>query len=253
MSIEHRWHELPSHKGQVRVSLRSWPAELHERALEPGRVVVISTPLDLGLAEVRALTSLLSEDERERAGRFRFEQHRHRFIVARARLRQLLGQCQGIAPEQVAFTYGPHGKPALAERNAAGIEFNVAHSGDLALYALTVGSPVGVDVELVRELPKAQAIAESYFSAHERARMLELPQADRNLSFFLAWTRKEAMLKACGKGLSVPLRDFSVSVVPGEPAVVLEAAEELGTGTWSLVHLEPASGYMAALAILSKS
>ena len=240
--------------GQVRVRQRSWPAALHELALEPGLVDVISVALDLDLAEVRELTSLLSEDERERASRFRFDRHRHRFIVARARLRQLLGQCLGLAPEQVAFTYGPQGKPALAEQpNADMLEFNVAHSGDLALYALTLGSPVGVDVEHVRELTEAQSIAARYFSPHEREQMLELPQKDRHLSFFLAWTRKEAILKACGKGLSVPLREFSVSVVPGEPAVVLEASSQLGAGTWSLVHLEPASGYTAALAVLSNS
>ncbi len=246
MSFENRQHDNGS---QVCVRQRSWPAALHELALEPGRVEVISAVLDLDLAEVRELTSLLSEDERERARRFRFDQHRHRFIVARARLRQLLGTCLGIAPEQVAFTYGPHGKPALVEQlNPEAVEFNVAHSGELALFALTLASPVGVDVEQVREFPEAEAIAARYFSAHEQAQMLELPQEDRSLSFFLAWTRKEAILKACGKGLSVPLREFSVSVVPGEPAVVLEASNQLGAGTWALVHLEPAGGYAAALA-----
>ncbi|MNT50682.1 4'-phosphopantetheinyl transferase psf-1 [compost metagenome] len=135
--------------------------------------------------------------------------------------------------------------------NAAAISFNVAHSGDLALFALTVGSPVGVDVEHVREIPEAQAIVEHHFSVHERAQMLALPPQERPLSFFLAWTRKEAILKACGKGLSVPLSEFSVSVVPGEPAVVLEAADTLGAGTCCLFNLEPGNDYAAALAILT--
>lgn len=239
---------------QVRVRQLIWPVELSEGALAPGLVLVVSTRLDLGIEEVSDLTSLLSEDELDRAGCFRFDRHRHRFIVARARLRQLLGQCLGIAPEQVAFTYGPNGKPALVKQsNAERIEFNVAHSEDLALYALTLGSPVGVDVEQVREIQEAEAIAEHYFSAQERARMLELQPKERNLSFFLAWTRKEAILKACGKGLSVPLSAVSVSVVPGEPAVVHDAADLMDAGTFSLVHLEPGSGYAAALAVLSKN
>ncbi|HEY9857486.1 MAG TPA: 4'-phosphopantetheinyl transferase superfamily protein [Stenomitos sp.] len=214
---------------------------------------MIAAPLDLGSGELSALAPHLSEDERERARRFHFDAHRHRFIVARARLRQLLGQYLGIDPRQVDFVYGPHGKPALADHlNAAAIEFNVAHSGDLALYAFTLGSPVGVDIEQVREIPEALAIAEHYFSDDELAQMLEVPPSERLLSFFLAWTRKEAMLKAGGKGLSVPLREISVSVDPSAPALVHAATDAAGAGSWSLYHLDPARGYAAALAILSQ-
>jgi 4'-phosphopantetheinyl transferase len=182
------------------------------------------------------LAGLLSADERERAGRFAFEHDRRRYVVARARLRQLLGERVGAAPESLRFVYQAHGKPALARRpGQRDLRFNVSHCGEVAAYAFADGREVGVDIEEVRELPDADQLALRCFSPGERAAYLCLPPRERPRGFFDCWTRKEAFVKALGAGLSQPLEAFDVSRSPGG---------------CSLSSFEPAPGLIGAVAVL---
>jgi 4'-phosphopantetheinyl transferase len=159
-------------------------------------------------------------------------------------LRRLLGGFLGLEPERVELRYGPHGKPCVE-----GLRFNLAHSHELALYAFSRGRELGVDLERIRPLRDAAAIAERYFSAEENAVLRSLPEIQRHEAFFRCWTRKEAYLKALGDGLARPLDSFDVTLAPGEPARLLRvqgAPDE--AARWSLLHLDPAPGFVGALA-----
>jgi 4'-phosphopantetheinyl transferase len=212
-------------------------------------VDVVVSHLDVGPGAVRALTALLSEDERQRASRFAFDRDRRRFIVARSRLRQLLGMQLAVRPESVALVYGERGKPALARSFAsADLRFNVSHAADVAVYAFTLGRAIGIDVEALRMIPDADEIAARWFSPRENEAYLSLDPRDRPLGFFNCWTRKEAFIKALGDGLSYPLDRFDVSLAPGEPARILrvDGTTEDHCG-WTLHCFSPGPGLIGAI------
>lgn len=194
-----------------------------------------------------ALRALLSADEEDRARGFYFERDRRRFIVGRAMLRRVLACYVGIAPEELEFDYGETGKPELA-LGATAPRFNVAHSEDIAVFAITSGSEVGVDVERLRELPDDESIAEAYFSAAEQARLRSVSPALRRVEFFRAWTRQEAILKATGTGLGAlddgDVDGFTEARSDGEnPAFHGSRVPQL-----RVYPFVPADGYVAAVA-----
>ena len=146
--------------------------------------------------------SLLSPDERERADRFRFEEHRIRYILAHGVLRSLIPDYTRRPPH---FVYGPWGKPSLA---GDVLEFNLSHCGEYAAYAFSTSCPVGIDIETIRPAPEAMKIAREFFSTEEYT---ELAHAARDDAFLVLWTRKEACLKATGAGLGDALDMVRVS------------------------------------------
>jgi 4'-phosphopantetheinyl transferase len=195
------------------------------------------------------LAGYLSSDERARADRFVFPRDRNHFVAGRAFLRLLLGQYLGTEPRALRFSYGPNGKPALAD-DRSDLRFNLAHSGALAVCALTRGSEVGVDVERLRPIRDAEGVAQSAFSPREVARLESLPEPARLRAFYEAWTRKEAFLKALGHGLARPLDSFDVTLGPGEPPRLLRTlGDPTEADRFSLHALEPEIGYVGAIAI----
>jgi len=212
---------------------------------------VVVARLDVEVEVVHALAVLLSDAERERAGRFAFDRDRNRFIVARARLRQILASRLGVQPELVDLVYGVHGKPALAQGLATSdLRFNLSHSNDIAVYAFSVGREVGIDVEAIRAMDDADAIAARYFSQFENKVYLALDPEDKVVGFFNCWTRKEAFIKAVGDGLYYPLDRFDVSLVPGQPADILRVEDRSGNECgWHLEAFSPSPGYVAAIVI----
>jgi len=208
--------------------------------------------LDQPATRLEQLWHTLTRDERLRADRFHFERDRRRFIAGRGLLRTILGRYLRCEPARIPLGYGPHGKPALSAMPAGGLtlQFNLSHSQNLVLYALTCGRRIGVDVEHIRPIPEAEHIARTLFSAREYAMLQSLPPDKRILGFFNCWTRKEAYIKAWGDGLAHPLDQFDVSLIPGEPARLLSTREDTRIAAhWSLRALTPASGYVAALAV----
>jgi 4'-phosphopantetheinyl transferase len=142
------------------------------------------------------------------------------------------------------FTYGEQGKPRLRLRESdPGLRFNVSHSHGVAVYALTCGREVGIDVEAVRSNVSAEDIAARFFSPIELAEFRALPVRHRDEGFFLCWTRKEAYIKALGGGLSIPLDSFSVSLTPGQPEALVSAESE----RWTLRSFQPSRGYAGAV------
>lgn len=222
---------------------------LTRRPLAPDEVHVWQIWLEQPVNVRQSLAVGLSAKEIERAGRFYFERHRSHFIVAHGFMRMILGRYLEVAPAQVQFTFGAHGKPALAD-HGRDLRFNLSHTGELALLAVSHGREVGVDIEQVRSLDDAATIAARFFSAAENRAWLAVPDEQKAVAFFNAWTRKEAFIKALGDGLSYPLDRFDVSLTPGEPARLLRVAgEPEATARWRIEALEPAPGYAAAVAV----
>jgi 4'-phosphopantetheinyl transferase len=210
---------------------------------------VVVARLGAGSDTVRAAAALLSDAERHRASRLAFDRDRRRFIVARALLRRLLGAQLGVRPESVELVYGVRGKPALAPRFAdSNLRFNVSHCDDVAVSAVSRGREIGIDVEAVRALPDADAIAARFFSPRETAAYQGLDPRDRALGFVNCWTRKEAFIKALGDGLHYPLERFDVSLAPGEPPRILRVDNTPGERCgWDLQSFAPMPGYVAAV------
>jgi 4'-phosphopantetheinyl transferase len=195
-----------------------------------------------------ALAPTLAAEEEARAARFRFEKDRLTYVVGRGRLRALLGAYLQRPARDLQFTTNAHGKPALASEGCD-LQFNVSHSGDWVVYAVTRGRAVGVDVEGVRPLTSLEGIARRFFSPREVDALFALPEPQRQAAFFRCWARKEAYIKAVGRGLGIPLHEFDVSLAPGEPARLLEArGEAAAPGPWCLRTLEVAADYAAAVA-----
>jgi 4'-phosphopantetheinyl transferase len=192
----------------------------------------------------------LAPDEAERARRLRFEADRRSFVGTRVALRGILAGCLGVAPREIAFRAAPYGKPRLdPERHGSALRFNVSHSGDLALVAVSSEAEVGVDIELRRPRPDLEALVARYFSPCERVAIAALPPARRLEAFFDYWTLKEAYLKACGDGLNRRLDAFDVLLDPDLPPRLVDVRDRPGDQhRWTLAQFRPAADYAAAIA-----
>ena len=194
---------------------------------------------------------LLSSDERERALRFHFPLHRRRFAATHGFLRIVLGGYLYTDPKTLCFRYSDKGKPSLGGMHATSpLRFNLSHSENVVLLAVTLGREIGVDVEYMRPDLELEAIAHRFFSAAERESFDTIPLAQKRVAFFNCWSRKEAFIKAKGDGLSLPLDQFDVSLTPGAPAEILATRPDASEkACWSLRPLEAGPDYAAALVV----
>jgi 4'-phosphopantetheinyl transferase len=218
--------------------------------LAEGVVHVWRADLSLDRARLLELWQSLSDDERERARRFHFDRDRESFIAARGALRDILSRYTGTAPGLLRFSYDGYGKPALSEAAGGRLRFNVSHSHGLALYAVTAGREVGIDLEFVREDFASLEVAAHFFSPQEVSALRSLPPEELADAFFDCWTRKEAYIKVRGEGLSYPLHLFTVSLKPGEPAALLSTEDDpREAARWFLRGLSAGEGFRAAVAV----
>lgn len=164
--------------------------------------------LDIAEGDVMRLAALLAPEERAQADRFRFERDRRRFIVRRARRRERLAAHLGAAPAALRFVEGPFGQPRLADCDIA---FSTSHSGEI--WAVAIGTvALGVDIEAIDRTIDHAGIASSLFAPGEVAALARLGREDAATAFYACWSRKEAFVKAIGRGLSYPLDAFEVSL-----------------------------------------
>ncbi len=206
--------------------------------------------LDRPAEDVDALHGLLSPDERRRAARYRFDSHRRRFIVGRGMLRTILGQYAASEPRELCFQYGSAGKPMLKRKSGhAPIYFNMSHSHELAMIAISRSHDVGVDLERIRPL-SYQGIVRRFFSESERVGIESLPPEARLSAFFRVWTCKEACLKAWSHGLSSPLSQVGISMPLDEsPRMAQTGGDCSETRRWTLYEMNPLPGWVAAVAV----
>lgn len=188
--------------------------------------------------------STLEAEELERASRFHFEKHRNNFVVARGFLRTVLSRYLDTSPEALKFSYGDYGKPALDST----LKFNMSHSHEVALLAIIQDRQIGVDVEHIRADFATEDIARRFFSRLEVESFNCLPIEEQVAAFFRCWTRKEAFIKATGRGLSQPLDAFDVTLAPGVAAALLRVDED-DASRWSMSDIDAGEHYAGALVV----
>lgn len=228
-----------------------WRAIRWPLPLSRDLVHIVRIKFDLPVEQWTQLTALLTDEEKQRAARFRFDLPRQRFVICRATLRQVLGNCCGVVAEDVPLNYGPHGKPELAwDRLSADVprvQFSVSHSGDYGLIAVTIETEVGVDIEECNPAVKTLKLAERFFSPVEASELANLP-AERQLDgFYRGWTSKEAYLKATGRGLTLSLSSFCVRIDPDQPAALVHIDDQPDESPcWTTYSFDVGPGYAAA-------
>lgn len=199
--------------------------------------------------------STLSLDEKERAKRFLKLEDTSRYIWHHATLRQVISRYLNLQPQEIMFHNSPLGKPALNETlHRDKLTFNMSHSGDIMLIALTSERQIGIDVELIRSIPDMSRMVDLYFTRSERSWYSALPESEKILAFFSAWTRKEAFLKAIGEGLQYPPEQVEVSMDPDAVTPSLDLLDKSQpTSEYRLLSFQPMEGYLAALAAEGKN
>jgi 4'-phosphopantetheinyl transferase len=231
-------HDLAEH---------SLPCIPQQIALPVSCVKVWTMQLEATALECRDCETLLSGDERARAARFQFERDRRRFVISRAALRVLLGVHLEVPPAALAFELGPHGKPHIDEPPVP-VHFNLSHSGDLAIYAISRSCEVGIDIERLDRAVNYEALALKLFSKRECAELGLVPAATRKSAFLAAWTRKEAVVKSTGDGLRVPLTEVEVTIAPEvEPRLL--SMPGANSSAWTLYSINTGRAYAATIAL----
>jgi 4'-phosphopantetheinyl transferase len=214
---------------------------------------VFRAALDVLPAEQDILAECLSAPERERASHFRFENDRRKFIVRSGVRRHLLAKYLNTSAAQIAFKVTTFGKPSLdAPYDQPGLHFNSSDSGERAVYALTLRRDLGIDIETLRPLPDADKLAQRYFSPAELRVLLAYSGVAREEYFFRIWSRKEAILKTVGVGLSGNLQRVDVSTPAETCEQWMPLQYDAGMPVmWRDIDLE--SGYSAAVAVAGEA
>jgi 4'-phosphopantetheinyl transferase len=224
----------------------NWLAPPDSLSLDVGEVHVWRICLEQEDELLDRFRRTLAPEELDRAGRFRFERLQKHFVAGRGFLRDVLARYLPAKPEQLRFSYNDYGKPALAGEQS--LQFNMSHSHEVGLVAVTRDAAVGVDVEYIRSDFASDEIARRFFSRLEVETFNSLPQDEQVAAFFRCWSRKEAYIKAIGKGLSQPLDGFDVTLTPSEPPALLRGGED-DTLKWSFSDIDVGPDYASALAV----
>lgn len=228
-----------------------WPPAHSEPSIGDRDVHVWFAKLDLSDSQLHSFYEILNETEAQKSERFHFERHRVRYIVSHGILRKILSLYLNIPPQALRFRSGVHGKPSLDLNQGNDVlHFNMARSGSFAIYAITRLNQVGVDIEKMRSNVDFDQIVRQYFSAEELESYRKLPAENHQVAFYHGWTRKEAYIKATGDGLHHRLDQFSVSINPKDTARLISiAGNPQAAHEWTLHGIDPAPGYVAALAV----
>ncbi|MEG5137480.1 MULTISPECIES: 4'-phosphopantetheinyl transferase family protein [unclassified Microcoleus] len=241
---------ITKHK-YMTAAIDSWNSPPQNLTLDINEIHVWRVSLAQTESGLQTLAQTLSTDEQTKAERFHFPKGRSQFIVSRGALRAILSRYLHINPSHLRFEYNPYGKPSLIIAQSGNtLRFNLSHSRRMALIALTKNRDIGVDIEGINPNFPCLDIAERFFSPLENSVLRSLPEHLQPTAFFTCWTRKEAYIKAVGKGLSIPLNQFDVTLAPGEPAALLNIEQNPEEASrWSLIELIPSSDMVGAVAV----
>jgi 4'-phosphopantetheinyl transferase len=228
-----------------------WSPAPGEMQLSGEAVHVWRLTIESLAGQVPQLAKLLSNNERSRANAFVHAKDRERFIISHGILRVLLGGYLEVAPGELQFSQGPYKKPCLDGHYAKNsLQFNLSHSQEYTLLAFTRQRQIGVDIEYMHPMPDMEQIAANTFSPHENRDLKNLSPQEKLAAFYTCWTRKEAFVKALGKGLFYPLNRFSVSIASEKRSCLLNIDNDPAEAArWTIVGLNIAEEYAAALAV----
>lgn len=230
------------------------PAHFTARPLRAEEIHLVPVRL-CATPEVEALAcSVLPEEDLAHAAGLLNPDRRRRFLLTQALLRTLIAGYLShagdpVTPAEIALHRGPSGKPHLPV--PVPLHFNLSHSGSLAIFAFSIDTEIGVDIEELRPISHASEIANRFFAPEESADFRRLtrntdPENERQI-FFACWTRKEAYVKAIGTGLDLPLDRFRVSLDPHQPPALLRIDDD-DPNCWCLHSIASIPGFIAAVA-----
>lgn len=225
-----------------------WSGAQHCRfSLSAQQVDVWKVPVN-DHSDIPELLKCLSRDEIDRANRFHRAVIGYRFIKRRAALRRLLAKYQGTDARAIHFEHNEFGKPFVVDRLAGRqIQFSSSSSENLALIAFTIQNDIGCDVENQNRKVEFLSLAKRYFHPEEAADIYSQNEPNQRAAFFHCWARKEAYVKALGKGLYLPLNSFRVNIAPNQPQLLWADPKVTDAANWTMRSLSPASDYVGAL------
>jgi len=204
--------------------------------------------IDYFITEIDQLWSLLSSAEIQRAKKYRFAADRNRYVIAHALLRLISSNYVQIAPDRLQFDNTVDKKPFLAEAHGSGIQFNLSHSGTFVLVAVAQDRQVGIDIEQIKPIQEMDLMSEQYFSAAEKACLHAAGPEDKLNQFFAYWTKKEAFIKAIGRGLSFPLSNLDISAVSDGSG--FNYSDTSGdTSSWTFKDLPHVAGFKTSCVV----
>lgn len=217
---------------------------------------MISVSIDLWIIQLDSVPqhlddslALLSEDEKARVERFSFDDDKRHYIQAHASLRRILAGYISVKPEAIRFKAGAYGKPALHhDHTGKRVHFNLSHTAGMALIAICPDRPVGVDVERIKPLTDHFKIAEHYFAPAEVEALKHIPTAQSHEGFIQLWTGKEALVKARGNGLSLPLNDLNLAGLIDQTGNTGCKVVLPDSTVWFVNKTELIPGYLGAVA-----
>jgi 4'-phosphopantetheinyl transferase len=199
---------------------------------------------------------ILTEQECVQQKRFHFSRHRHQFLLTRTLVRTVLSQYEtNIAPKNWIFTKNAFGKPFVSsEISRSPLQFNLSHSDKMVIMAVTLNRSIGIDVEYLKRKGKTIEIADNFFSPIEVKQLLSVPVQQRNERFFDFWTLKEAYIKACGMGMSIPLNEFSYSLdQQGKISIEFSSKIDDHPALWNFWQLKLTNIHKISMALKSKN
>jgi 4'-phosphopantetheinyl transferase len=209
--------------------------------------------LQLDLFNCDDLLLYLSKDENKRAAKLKIDQKKKQFIITRGALRKLLSNSLNKAAEKIKFSYGQHKKPYVKDQyNNKSIEFNISHSGDYGLIAITLDHKVGVDIEKINREIDYQSLSNRFFSEKEKQELTSLDKNEQLDAFYRAWVRKESFIKATGKGIAYGLDRFSVSLEERKRSEIELISPDLINEQWTCYDLVNLENYKTALTSCGK-
>jgi 4'-phosphopantetheinyl transferase len=195
--------------------LKNWQSQDSEKTLGDNEIHIWLSYLNLHQARLKHLYPLLSSTEKERSERFNHYKHRKNYIASHGFLHTVLSYYIDIPASEIAFSHGEQGKPSIIdEQNSENIQFNLSHSGNLAILAICKNHQLGVDIEHTDRKADWAGIARRFFTANEQQDFFQLNESIQEDAFYKVWTRKEAHMKVTGKGLHLPPTQFEISIPP---------------------------------------
>jgi 4'-phosphopantetheinyl transferase len=193
-------------------------------------------------------TSTLSKEEIIKANRFKRIEHGHAWAFFHTAMRDILSRYVGLPAEVIEFALDPKKKPYIKNKIASSLNFNLSHSGHFALLAISTLAPIGVDIEVIKEIPDADNVARQFFSKRENGQLAKISKGKFSQNFYQVWTAKEAVIKANGWGMSAPLDAFDVKVESCSEWFSPTLRNPItNTGVYWIKHLKPKPGCCAAV------
>lgn len=188
----------------------------------------------------------LSDDEKSKVERFVYDSDRDRYLVSHGFCRSVLGIYLHREPKEIQFGEEENNKPIVQTENRPPIHFNLSHSMNAAVVAVS-NRPVGIDIEYLNPTLPFEEMIPQFMSEHEKSVFLRLSSSQQVKAFYCCWTRKEAYVKALGQGLSYPIKEITVSMTEGSITAWKDDYQPNEPKRWKMDHIGYIPSYVGAV------